>query len=208
MNFSQKLNISLAKEEKRAEKIKLREAGERRIRRGRIFKKFGYWVLGLIVAVGSVWLLIRDNGPKGADYSQSILVLGREHIADGTVYSSYNSNPPTSGPHYPNPAPTGFYDKELRDERVVHNLEHGNVWISYKPGLSPDVIKVLRNFAGGNVIVTKRSANDLDVALAAWGRLDQFNIENGPIDERRIKDFIIRYQDRGPENLNIGLKLQ
>lgn len=94
-------------------------------------------------------------------------------------------------------------DKELPDEQVVHNLEHGHVWISYKPDLSSEAVKVLRGFAGGTTIVTPRSANDFDVALAAWGRLDKFNLENGQIDEQRIKDFISRYQNKGPENVNI-----
>lgn len=151
---------------------------------------------------GGGWLLISATGPKGQDYSQVVPVLGRNHIADGTT-ASYNSNPPTSGDHYAVPAPTGFYDKELPDEQMVHNLEHGHVWISYKPNLSPEVIKVLEGFAGGNTIVAPRSANDFDIALAGWGRLDKFNIENGQVDKQRVKDFISRYQNKGPENVNI-----
>lgn len=197
----EELNTNQTKEEKRTEKIKLREAGERQARRGRIFKKVGYWIIGLLIILGGGWLLIRSSTPQGTDYSQSIPVLDRNHIAEGTTYTSYNSNPPTSGPHYPSPALTRFYDKELRDEQVVHNLEHGNVWISYKPGLPVETIKTLKGFASGSVIVSPRSANDSDIALAAWGRLDKFNLENSKVDEIRIKDFILRYQNQGPEKL-------
>lgn len=169
--------------------------------RKKTLKKAIYWIAGLAIVFGGGWLLIRANSPKGPDYSSAIPVLGRNHIADGT-YASYNSNPPTSGPHYPNPAPIRFYDSALPDEQVVHNLEHGNVWISYKPDLSPEIIKVLKGFAGGNTIVTPRPANDFDIALAAWGRLDKFNAEKSHIDKQRVKDFIIRYQNQGPEKVS------
>ena len=172
-------------------------------RRKKVFKKIGYWIVGLAVVIGSGWFLVSATSPKGPDYSQVIPVLGREHVANGTTVTSYNSNPPTSGNHYPTPAPPRFYDSELPDEQVVHNLEHGHVWIAYKPGLPEEIIKVLRKFSGGNVIVTPRSKNDADIALAAWGRLDKFNIGSGDIDKQRIKDFISRYQNRGPESISI-----
>lgn len=174
--------------------------------RKRVFKIIGYLILGLAVVVGGVWLLVRASSPKGPDYSQAIPLLGRNHIADGT-HASYNSNPPTSGDHYAVPAPAQFYDKELTDEQLVHNLEHGHVWIAYKPELSAEIIKVLKSFAGNNIIITPRDANDFDIALVAWGRLDKFNATNGHIDTQRIKDFIIRYQNQGPENISSQIHL-
>ena len=56
---------------------------------------------------------------------------GAQHISVGAVHAPYNSNPPTSGPHYAQPAAWGVYGSELLDEQVIHNLEHGGVWISY-----------------------------------------------------------------------------
>lgn len=189
--------------EQQQQKKAAREAEMLKTRRIKTLKKIGYWIVGLVVVIGAGWLLVRVTGPKGADYSQGISVLGRDHIADGTTYTSYNSNPPTSGSHYVNPAPARFYDKELPDEQLVHNLEHGNIWIAYKPDLPKNLIAVLKDFSGGNIIVTPRSKNDTDVALVAWGRLDKFNIGSGDVDKQRIKDFISRYQNRGPESVNI-----
>ena len=45
-----------------------------------------------------------------------------KHIEEGSSHPPYNSDPPTSGPHYPSPADTGFYTAPLEPERVVHNL--------------------------------------------------------------------------------------
>ncbi len=187
--------------ERQKQKKAAREAEMSRTRRKKVFKKVGYWIAGLAVLIGGVWLLVvlvSNAGPKGPDYSQVIPVLGRNHIPDGST-ASYNSSPPTSGDHYANPALARFYDKELPDEQIVHNLEHGHVWIAYKPGLSQETIKALRKLSGGNVITAPRSKNDTDIALAAWGRLDKFNLENGRLDAERVKDFISRYQNKGPE---------
>ena len=59
---------------------------------------------------------------------------GQEHIDDGTT-GDYPSSPPTSGGHYAVPAGLGFYDAEsdIEPERLVHNLEHGQIVIWYRP---------------------------------------------------------------------------
>ena len=178
----------------------------------KLIKKILYWFLGLILILAVIFWTI-DQLPKGRDFSQPVEIIGRDHIPNGVKFNNYNSNPPTSGPHYTDPAPARFYDKELPDEQVVHNLEHGHIWISYRPDIHPEIIKILKNFAGGRVIVTKRSQNDTDIALAAWGRLDKFNLEKNnftPQDlnriKQRIKDFILRYQNKGPENENLMIR--
>lgn len=203
VNTEELNNASSDRFERQKQKKAAREAEALKTRRIKALKKIGYWIVGLVVVVGAGWLLVKVTGPKGADYSQGVSVLGRDHIADGTTYTSYNSNPPTSGSHYANPAPARFYDKELPDEQLVHNLEHGNIWIAYKLDLPENLIGILKNFSGGNIIVTPRSKNDTDVALVAWGRLDKFNIGSSDIDKQRIKDFISRYQNKGPESISI-----
>lgn len=202
-NNPEQLNTHQDRQEYREQKRAAREAEVLSARRKRIFKKITYWVIGVAIVIGGGWLLVRAGTPKGQDYSQAITILGRNHVPDGTKVS-YNSNPPTSGNHYAVPASARFYDKELPDEQLVHNLEHGHVWVSFKPGLSAEIVDMLKSFSSSVVIVTPRSANDADIALAAWGRLDKFNTANNVVDEQRIKDFIIRYQGKGPEKLSAG----
>lgn len=201
-NNMEELSSHITKEERREQKKSAQKADAVKARRKKVLKKIGYWIVGLTVVIGSGWFLVNRTGPQGTDYSQTYPILGRNHIADGST-ASYNSNPPTSGDHYAAPAPARFYDQELPDEQVVHNLEHGHVWIAYKPSVSGEIIDSLRDFSSGNIIITPRSKNDTDIALAAWGRLDKFNIEASGIDTQRIKDFISHYQNRGPEKINI-----
>ena len=163
------------------------------------------WVLGIggIVTLG-MWLVVLRVVPEGFDYSTAHPIQGTEHIAEGSSHPAYNSNPPSSGWHYANPALVGFYDvheKPPFDEQVIHNLEHGDVWIAYHTRIPEAVLGDLKQFDSGKVIITSREANDTDIALVAWGRVDAFNLDGGVLDTQRIENFIKRYANRGPERV-------
>ena len=189
---------------KREERERNREDQGKRMRVERMKKSLvRYGILSVIlVLVGyGIFLLARSSGPRGEDFSVSYPIQGRDHIAFGSTHQEYNSNPPSSGSHYEQPARGGSYDEAVDDETVVHNLEQGDIWIAYHPRVSDDVKANLKKFAGRYVVVSPRLANVGDVSLVAWGRIDTFIIESGVLDEGRIKDFIRRYDNRGPENV-------
>jgi len=187
------------KDLKRQEKFK-NQAQELRMQKT---KRIVLWVL----AVGAVglagWLGIRAIAPEplGPDYSLLVLNEGATHVQEGTRVQ-YQSNPPTSGNHWSVPLRPGIYDTEKPDEAIMHSLEHGRVWVSYKASISSEAKKKLREVVGGQfaVILTPRPGNDADIALAAWGRLDTFDLsDDGTLDTKRVRDFISRYRNRGPE---------
>ena len=163
--------------------------------------RYGLWILAFVVIGYGIFLLAQTAGPDGEDFSTRYEIQGRDHIANGAVHPEYNSNPPSSGWHYTSPARGGFYNEPLLDERVIHNLEHGDIWIAYRPDISDVAKDALESFAGQYVVVSPRAENDGDISLISWGRVDTFDIENGVIDKGRIKDFIKRYDNRGPENV-------
>ena len=141
--------------------------------------------------------------PTGVDYSKSYEEQGREHIAVGTSHPPYNSNPPSSGWHYVESALEGFYDinEPLPDEQLIHNLEHGHILIAYHPRISKEVREKLKSFDGSHMVIAPREANETDIALVAWGRVDAFNLERSTLDEDRIANFIKRYINTGPEKI-------
>jgi len=127
---------------------------------------------------------------------------GKEHVAIEESHPLYNSNPPTSGWHYQNPADWGIYQKELPDEQLIHDLEHGGIWISYRPDIPSDQKMIIEYIAAqysAKVIVTPRPENDSDVAVAAWQRLLKLEV---PLTEEKrglITQFIDQYKNKGPE---------
>lgn len=131
---------------------------------------------------------------------------GQQHVALDYQFT-YNSNPPTSGPHYGSPANWGVYDYEVNDKLFIHNLEHGGVWISYRPSsVDARAVERLRSiaeeFGGSKIVMAPRSANDGDIAVAAWTRLLKINLAGGDITEdqlNQIRAFYRAYKNRGPE---------
>lgn len=173
--------------------------GDLAIRRKK-FKK-AFWTGGILVVLALLvyGVVIYQGWKKSNLPGEFIPDQGREHVGPGHQHV-YNSNPPTSGWHYPQPAEWGVYKEELPDEVLVHNLEHGGVWISYKPGTPEDIVKKLKGFYdkyGRKIIVEPRSKNDMDIALAAWNRLDKFSAVE--YSDERVERFIKAFRNKGPE---------
>lgn len=176
----------------------------RQIQQKRLARRIRNYVITIVIisAVGyGFYLLAQSTTPKGDDFSKSIPLMEATHITKEASLPEYTSNPPSSGPHYGQTTRSGFRDELISDQNIIHNLEHGDVWITYHPRVSDMVKESLKQFAGAKVIITPREANDTDIAIVAWGRLDTFNIESGDLPEQRIKDFIKRYANKGPERV-------
>lgn len=156
-------------------------------------------VFATIVVVGgliafAVWASVKaDENRPGESFASQ----GEQHIPVGASHPAYNSNPPTSGWHYAQEATWGVHSEELPDEQVLHNLEHGGVWISYA-----DIDQETRNSIENLVkkypdklIVTPRAKDDSKIAVVSWGRvmkLDQY-------DEAKIVAFIQANKNKSPE---------
>lgn len=135
---------------------------------------------------------------------QEVPIQGFEHIAPGQEHPAYNSNPPTSGWHYSQPAEAGVYSEPIPDENLIHSMEHGYVIISYNcatlsetgcPDLVAKLTDLFNREGAWKQIVVPRPELDTTIALTAWGWIDKFN----EYDEARILSFIARFRDRGPE---------
>lgn len=164
-------------------------------------------VVSVIIIVLLGWGItkaVQSGAPEGPDYSTFYPAQNREHIAVGAEHGEYNSNPPSGGWHYPLTARKKFYDEPVADGYIIHNLEHGDVWITYHPRLPQEARDELKKFAFAKIVITPREANDTDIALVAWERVDKFNLDGGALPESRIRDFITRYRNKGPEKIPAG----
>ncbi len=163
-------------------------------------------IIYIIVVLGVLglgyWLFTSSNQQQTDLPGQTLENQGQTHIPEGsTEHEAYNSNPPTSGWHWPKPADWGAYNASLPDEQLIHNLEHGGIWISYKPGsVDENMIKQLNDFAKRyrKIIVEPRDKNDSPIALAAWTHLQKLDRYN----ESEIIRFIEAYYDKGPEKVD------
>jgi hypothetical protein len=135
-----------------------------------------------------------------ADNSVTFPILGQTHIPEGSPRPNYNSNPPTSGDHYVSPIQAGTYSQTPPDENLVHNLEHGHIWLSYRDADDTEAFEALSAIQAQFprwVVVSNRPDNDSRIVVASWGRL----LSLDTIDEDQIMAFILRYRNQAPESV-------
>lgn len=165
----------------------------------------GIAAITLVVIVGIV-LIVRNNQlpevdlAENPDDSTTYPIIGQEHIPVGSPRPDYNSNPPTSGPHYASPLRAGIYHQPPPDENLVHNLEHGHIWLSYRDADDTetiDLITAIQSDFPNWVVVSYRPQNDDRLVAASWGRL--LPLEEP--DQDAILAFITRHRNRAPESI-------
>ncbi|MDQ4068587.1 MAG: DUF3105 domain-containing protein [Actinomycetota bacterium] len=115
---------------------------------------------------------------------------------------TYPQVPPVGGPHHPAAVRCGYYNEPVPTEGAVHSLEHGAIWVTYRPDLEPAEIRVLADLARsrGSVLVSPWAEGlPAPVVASAWGLQLQLQSPRDP----RLGQFVDAYANQGPER-NIG----
>ncbi len=102
----------------------------------------------------------------------------------------YKQSPPVAGPHNYNwqRCQGDVYPAAIANEHAVHAMEHGAVWITYRPDLPAAQVDKLASKVRGNDFMFMSPYPGLDkaVSLQAWG----FQLKVGSVDDSRIDEFI------------------
>jgi len=132
---------------------------------------------------------------------ERVACTSNEHVADGTKVK-YSTDPPTSGQHYGAWLPPGFYTTAQTPERLVHDLEHGNVVIYYnKARLSDADMAELKAFTERfskdfeGVLAVPRADGENALILTAW----ETTLRLPTYDKAKVEQFVDALRGRGPE---------
>lgn len=109
----------------------------------------------------------------------------------------YDLQPPAGGPHNPIWQTCGVYDAPVITEQAVHSLEHGAVWITWRPGLPAAELDRLERFAEREdyLLVSPWPGQEEPIVASAWGAQLRLERANDP----RLRQFIRAYAGNGPE---------
>lgn len=146
----------------------------------------------------------RDDGSSssGVDTSNLSAVqefegLTNQHLAPGESID-YPQSPSVGGDHAPYWLECGVYDEPVPEVNVVHDLEHGTTWLTYRPDLvDADGVQRLGDELPDNGILSPYPDQEAPVVITVWGRQLELT---GPEDPR-IRLFVTKYAagDTAPE---------
>jgi len=122
--------------------------------------------------------------------------LSHDHVDKAVTYPLH---PPVGGPHWPAKARgvlgwmrCGSYSEPVVDEFAVHSLEHGAVWLTYRPGLAPAGVTALQTLASirpAYALVSPYPGQAAPVVASAWGL--QLAVDSA--DDPRLAEFMRSY---------------
>ncbi len=176
-----------------------------------LFLGLGAAILVAAAVVGIA--MVASGGDAGGVEASEICEVedfsaqGRAHVEELEEDFEYNSIPATSGPHFGQPrgpAIWNLYTDPVRQESLVHNLEHGGVVVQYgsevREATVDQIVAWYQDDPRGLVVAPLPPALEEEepalagqVALTAWTHLmtcDSF-------DESAFDDFVDEY--RGPQ---------
>lgn len=114
--------------------------------------------------------------------------LPREHVTEPVAYEQ---DPPVGGQHAPVWTNCGVYGQPVSSEQSVHSLEHGAVWITYRPDLSAEQVQRLNDLVAGEdyALLSPYPGLATPVAASAWG----VQLLADDASDPRLERFLTRY---------------
>jgi hypothetical protein len=162
---------------------------------------------GVGLAVIAIIGFIIWQGVRPASGESIPIMVSDPHIPVDSDPGQYNSDPPTSGPHYAEEAQKGFYESNIYTypaAYLVHNLEHGYVIFWYNcdlldesgcTNLKEQIKTAMDNLGGTKLIAYPWPSLDVPLVITSWGRLQRFEV----FDLEQAKTFYRANLNRSPE---------
>lgn len=111
----------------------------------------------------------------------------------------YPQAPPVGGDHWPPTAggvrgwlACGVYDRTVPDEFAVHSMEHGAVWLTYRPGAPAEQVAALEALADLEpeyVLVTPYEGQSGAFGATTWGAQLFVDAPDDPRLERFVETY-------------------
>lgn len=192
--------------QRRQEMVKNRrnERHERynRNKREMMLIKWGSISLAVIVlgAIGFTlvnYLQDRDlnREPEGVNVLEYAAANHVEGNIDYSAQAEYQGEvPPAGGAHNSTPQQCDVYESPIRQEAVIHSMEHGAVWITYQSTLPQDQIDSLKALAEGDpyMMMSPYEGLPAPIVLTAWNH----QLELEAFDQDEVERFIRSYKNK------------
>jgi hypothetical protein len=173
-------------EDRQQRKAAERVAAEQRARRTSLIWRGAIAAL-VVIAIAVSYSFYNKNRLLGAVTTASY--PAGQHLVGSIVYTE---QPPIGGPHNVVWQNCGIYDAPIHNEHGVHSLEHGAIWITYRPDLAADQLQVLKTLAADDyMLLSPYPGLSHAVVASAWNHQLTFD----RADEAGLRAFISEYKN-------------
>lgn len=163
------------------------------------------WLCGVGVLaallVGGLFFLGNMQPPALASDIDGVVILpdmGAGH-QEGDLHDE--DEVPAGGAHNSAWQNCGIYAEPIREENVVHSLEHGAVWLAYRPDLPEAEVETLRELVRSErsrqreplIVLAPKPELESPIVATAW----RVQLELDSAGDERLAAFVDEYQ-RGP----------
>jgi len=153
------------------------------------------FVLASVALVTLVIVAVVGNGSGSLPVGTKIFAENNHSHVVGVVH--YNRTPPAGGAHSAEWLNCGVYAQPVDNENAVHSIEHGAVWITYRPTLSSIAITSLQLFVQSHYDGTQRYLLlspypnlPAPVVVSAWGAQLRLSGASDPRLAKFVSHFI------------------
>ncbi|MEO5314358.1 DUF3105 domain-containing protein [Pseudarthrobacter sp. CC12] len=194
--------------EERQAILKALQAKQRATARRKAWLLYGAAAVVVAAIIGSVSFVVvgevrqREEASAAAsrpiEGEQDFPDQSRNHTREPV---SYPRAPATGGDHAPVWTNCGIYTAPVQQTQAVHSLEHGAVWLTYRPDLAADQIAELTAAADGQpyLLLSPVPDQEAPIVATAWGK--QLALQTSS--DERLAPFIKKYR-QGPQTPEPG----
>ncbi|MFI9843314.1 DUF3105 domain-containing protein [Nonomuraea sp. NPDC051941] len=182
------------KAQARREHLAKMRAEQKRKQRRAALLMWGTGGLIIVVLVGVVgFYLVKQARETSLDAVANYKYEAGQHVWNAVTYKE---NPPVGGQHNNYWQACSVYDKPIHNEHAVHSMEHGAVWITYRPDLPKAQVDKLKEVASSTgqqdyMLVSPYPNLPAPVVASSWGHQLKLNDSADP----KLGAFIKKFQN-------------
>jgi hypothetical protein len=179
-----------SKSARRETAARIKREHERKERRKHVLIYSAVAVVALALIGGAAWGVRSEKEAIAAPIEELTEVEDQEanHVPEPIAATEL---PPTGGNHSQIVQNCGVYDQPVGAENAVHSMEHGAVWLTYRPDLPENEVNQLRDIAAGKsyLLLSPYPDQASPIVATAWGR--QIKVET--TEDSRLQRFVKKF---------------
>lgn len=181
----------------RAARVQQLQREQKRKERRRALLIYGVTGITVLLIIGGVALsLMRTEANKPDLSAVESFKVTPEHVQTPVEYAQ---TPPAGGKHNPIWLNCATYATPVPNENAVHSMEHGAVWVTYRPDLPTDQVAALKAAIPSTyAVLSPFPGLKAPVVASAWGK--QLFLDGAA--DPRLAAFIREYRQgsQAPES--------